>query len=125
LPGSVAPFVTTLLHIVSSGQSLSMGATAAPTTLQSPTANRLLTLQDGVRLTNQDDTLTAAMVAPFKPLVAKTTEVPAVQLAAQLNRTRGIPSNAGLLVSCHGRGGYAIAALSKGTLPYTNSITAV
>ena len=125
LPGSVAPFVTTLLHIVSSGQSLSMGATAAPTTLQPPTANRLLTLQDGVRLTNQDDTLTAAMVAPFKPLVAKTTEVPAVQLAAQLNRTRGIPSNAGLLVSCHGRGGYAIAALNKGTLPYTNSITAV
>lgn len=124
-PGSVASFVTVILHIVSSGQSLSMAATATPTTLQPPTANRLLTLQDGVRLTNQDDTLTPAMVAPFKPLVAKTTEVPAVQLAAQLNRTRGIPSNAGLLVSCHGRGGYAIAALSKGTLPYTNSITAV
>ncbi|HEN8733317.1 TPA: hypothetical protein U8207_001704 [Pseudomonas putida] len=124
-PGSVAGFVTVILHVVSSGQSLSMGATATATTLQPPTANRLLTLQDGVRLSNQDDTLTPAMVAPFKPLVAKSTEVPAVQLAAQLNRTRGIPSNAALLVSCHGRSGYAIAALSKGTLPYTNSITAV
>lgn len=125
LSGSVATFVTTLLHIVSSGQSLSMGATATATTLQPPTANRLLTLQDGARLANQDDTLTAAMVAPFKPLVTKTTELPAVQLSAQLNRIRGIPSIAGLLTSCHGRGGYAISALSKGTLPYTNSITAV
>ena len=125
LPGSVATFVTYLLHIISSGQSLSMGATATATTLQPPTANRLLTLQDGVRLTNQDDTLTSAMVTPFKPLATKTTELPAVQLSAQLNRIRGIPSNAGLLTSCHGRGGYAIAALSKGTLPYTNSITAV
>lgn len=124
-PGSVAGFVTVILHIVSSGQSLSMGATAAATTLQPPTANRLLTLQDGVRLTNQDDTLTAAMVAPFKPMVAKSTEVPAVQLAAQLNRNRGLPSNAALLTSCHGRGGYAISALSKGTLPYANLITAV
>ena len=125
LAGSVATFVTTLLHIVSSGQSLSMGATATAATLQPPAANRLLTLQDGVRLTNQDDTLTAEMVAPFKPLVTKTTELPAVQLSAQLNRYRGIPSNAGLLTSCHGRSGYAIAALGKGTLPYTNSITAV
>ncbi|QLJ16286.1 hypothetical protein H0H12_10315 [Pseudomonas putida] len=125
LPGSVATFVTTILHIVSGGQSLSMGATATTTTLQPPTANRLLTIQDGVRLTNQDDTLTSAMVAPFKPLIAKTNEVPAVQLSAQLNRIRGLPSNAGLLTSCHGRSGYAIAALSKGTLPYTNSITAV
>jgi len=125
LPGSTAPFISTLLHIISSGQSLSIGLTTAATTLQAPTANRIFTLQDGVRLTSQDDTLTAAMVAPFKPMVAKLTEPPVVQLAAQLNRTRGIPSNAGLLVSCHGRSGYAIAALSKGTLPYTNSITAV
>ncbi|MBX6689006.1 hypothetical protein I8746_05265 [Pseudomonas sp. USTB-Z] len=124
-PGSVAGFVTALLHILSSGQSLSMGATATATTLQPPTANRLLTLQDGARLSNQDDTLTAAMVAPFKPLVTKSTELPAVQLSAQLNRIRGIPSNAGLLTSCHGRGGFAIASLSKGTLPYANSITAV
>jgi hypothetical protein len=123
--GSVASFVTILLHIVSSGQSLSMGATATATTLQPPTANRLLTLQDGVRLSNQDDTLTPAMVVPFKALVTKTAELPAVQLSAQLNRTRGIPSNAGLLTSCHGRSGYAIAALSRGSLPYTNSITAV
>lgn len=125
LTGTVAPFVKTLLHIVSSGQSLSMGATAGLTTVQPPTANRLLTLQDGVRLVNQDDTLTAGMVAPFKPLVSKTSEVPLVQLVAQLNRVRALPSDAGVLASCHGRGGFAIAALSKGTLPYANLITAV
>lgn len=123
--GSVATFIHTLLHIVCSGQSLSMGVTSLVATTQPPTANRLFTLKDGVRLTNQDDALTPAMVAPFKPLVAKTTEVPAVQLSAQLNRIRALPSNAGLLTSVHGRGGYSIAALSKGTLPYTNSTTAV
>jgi hypothetical protein len=65
------------------------------------------------------------MVAPFKPLVSKTQEVPIVQLSAQLNRLRGLPSNAGVLASAHGRGGWSIAQLSKGTLPYTNSLVAV
>ena len=74
---------------------------------------------------DQDATLTAAMVAPFKPLVAKTQEVPIVQLAAQLNRTRGLPSNAAILASVHGRGGYRVNQLNKGTLYYANSITAV
>lgn len=123
--GSVAAFVGNLLHIVSSGQSLSMGSASALTTIQAPVANRLLTLQDGVRLANQDDTLTVAMVSPFKPLVSKMQEVPVVQLAAQLNRLRGLPSNAGVLASAHGRGGWSIAQLSKGTLPYINSMTAV
>ena len=124
--GSVADFVTEIIHIVSSGQSLSTGSGSLPvTTLQPPAANRLLTLQDGVRLTDQDSTLTAGMVAPFKPLVSKVTEVPVVQLSAQLNRVRGLPSSAGLLSSNHGRGGFTIAQLSKGTLPYANSITAV
>ncbi|HDS0942745.1 TPA: hypothetical protein QDZ12_006117 [Pseudomonas putida] len=123
--GSVAAFVTTLLHVVSSGQSLAMGTGAGVTTIQPPTANRLLTLQDGVRLTDQDATLTAAMVAPFKPLVAKTQEVPVVQLAAQLNRIRGLPSNAAILASVHGRGGYRVNQLNKGTIYYANSLTAV
>ncbi len=123
--GSVADFVTLILHIVSSGQSLSTGSTTTATTLQPSAANRLLTLQDGVRLTDQDGTLTAGMVVPFKPLVSKATEAPVVQLSAQLNRLRGLPSNAGILSSNHGRGGFTLAQLSKGTLPYTNSITAV
>jgi hypothetical protein len=125
LPGSVAAFITQILHIVSSGQSLSMGSGSTLTTMQPPVANRLLTIQDGVRLANQDDTLTSGMIAPFKALVGKTQEVPVVQMAAQINRLRGIPSNAGVLATAHGRGGWSIAQLSKGTLPYTNSITAV
>lgn len=125
IAGSVAAFVTKLLHIISSGQSLSMGATAAVSTVQPPTANRLLTIQDGVRLTNQDGTLDPGMVAPFKPLVAKTQEVPVVQLCGQLNRIRGIPGDSGVLASCHGRGGMPIASLGKGSLFYANSMTSV
>lgn len=125
LPGSVADFVETIIHIVSSGQSLSMGATSTAVTTQAPTANRLLTFQDGVRLTDQDSTLTAAMVAPFKPMVGKLQETPVVQLSAQLNRLRGLPSNAGLLTSAHGRNAMAIAQLSKGTLFYNNLIAGV
>lgn len=122
--GSTAAFVMMLLHIISSGQSLSMGATAAVVTTQPPTANRLFTIQDGVRLTDQGGTLTAGMVAPFKPLIAKTQEVPLVQLCGQLNRLRGVPSDSAILASCHGRGGLPIASLNKGSLYYSNSITA-
>ena len=125
IAGSIAPFVTRLLHIVGSGQSLSMGSGSVVTTTQPPTANRLLTIQDGVRLTSETGTLTSGMVAPFKPLVAKTTEIPVVQLSAQLNRIRALPSDAGLLTSCHGRGGQTIAQLSKGSVCYSNSIVAV
>lgn len=124
-PGTIAAFVTTLMHVLSSGQSLSIGFISALMTSQPPTANRLLTIQDGVRLTDQDSTLTSAMVAPFKPLVSKTTEPPLVQTVAQLGRIRGLPGNAGVLASVHGRAGYTINQLSKGTKPYTNSITAV
>ena len=125
IAGSVASFITQVLHIISSGQSLAMGSGSAVTTTQPPTANRLFTLKDGVRLANEDATLTADMISPFIPLVAKTQEVPAVQLSAQLNRLRGLPSNAGVVASAHGRGGYSVSQLSKGTLPYTNSIAAV
>lgn len=123
--GSTAPFVTKFQHLVSYGQSLAMGATSAPATTQPPVANRIFTLNAGVRLADQDGTLTAGMVAPFKPMVAVTTETPCVQLAAQLNRIRGIPKDAAMLVSCHGRGGYTIAQLSKGTLYYSNMMTAI
>ena len=124
-PGSVAEFVDLVLHIIFNGQSLQMGYTSNVTTLQPPTANRLLTINDGVRLTNEDDTLLPGMVAPFKPLIAKALETPAVQLSAQLNRTRALPSNAALLTSIHGRGGRGITSLWKGSTYYANSITAV
>ncbi|NQD55593.1 hypothetical protein HP546_09570 [Pseudomonas sp. CM25] len=125
--GTWAEFITTVLHIVGSGQSLAVGTGSPVVTTQPPTANRLFTIKDGVRLSNQDDTLTSDMVAPFIPLVGKAQETPVVQLSAQLNRNRGLPSNAGLLTSCHGRGGYTIAQLSKGspTGRYANSMTAV
>ena len=125
IAGSLAPFVQTLLHIIGYGQSLAMGDTSAVQTTQPPTANRLLTIQSGVMLTDQDTTLTDAMVVPFKPLISVVREVPVVQLSGQLNRLRGIPENAGLLTSAHGRNGRSIAQLSKGTLYYNNLLTAV
>lgn len=125
IPGSVAPFVQTLLHILGYGQSLAMGDTSVVQTTQPPTANRLLTIQSGVMLTDQETTLTDAMVVPFKPLVSVVREVPVVQLSGQLNRLRGVPANAGVLTSAHGRNGRTIAQLSKGSLYYSNLLTAV
>ena len=125
VPGSFAPFITKMWHLLSSGQSLSMGDKTVTTTLQPPAANRLFTLKDGVRLTDQTGTLTADMVAPFKPLTAKVQESPIVQMSAQINRLRGLPSNAGTLTSVHGRNAQTIAQLSKGTVFYSNMMTAV
>ncbi|NQD72911.1 hypothetical protein [Pseudomonas sp. CM27] len=123
--GSVATFVQVLLHILGYGQSLSMGDTSVVQTTQPPTANRLLTIQSGVMLADQETTLTDAMVVPFKPLVSVVREVPVVQMSGQLNRLRGVPANAGLLTSAHGRNGRTIAQLSKGSLYYSNLLTAV
>ena len=123
--GSIATFVRKFYHLISYGQSLAMGSGSAAETLQPQVANRLFTLNAGVRLSNQDGTLTAAMVAPFKPMTAATTETPCVQMAGQLNRIRGLPDDGAMLVSCHGRGGYTIDQLSKGTLCYSNMMTAI
>ena len=125
IAGSVAPFVQVLLHILGYGQSLSMGDTSVVQTTQPPTANRLLTIQSGVMLADQETTLTDAMVVPFRPLVSVVREVPVVQMSGQLNRLRGVPANAGLLTSAHGRNGRTIAQLSKGSLYYSNLLTAV
>jgi hypothetical protein len=125
LEGSIAPFVTKILHILASGQSLAVGGGSVAITMQPPVANRMLTLQSGVRLTNQNDTLTNEMVVPFKPLVSNQMEAPVTQLTAQLGRIRALPDNVGTLSSVHGRTGYPIASLSKGSVYYANSITAV
>jgi hypothetical protein len=125
LEGSIAPFVTKILHILASGQSLSVGGGSVATTTQPPVANRMLTLQSGVRLTNQNDTLSNEMVVPFKPLVSNQMEAPITQITAQLGRIRALPDNVGTLSSVHGRTGYPIASLSKGSIYYTNTITAV
>lgn len=126
LPGAVAPFVRTLLHIIFNGQSLMRGiGSGAPITIQPPAANRLLTLNDGVQLSDETGTLSASMVAPFKPLTARSLESPALQVAANINRYRGLPSDVGLVTSDHSRGAQGIVSLKKGTIPYGNSITAV
>lgn len=123
--GELAAFVKRIIHILSSGQSLSMGDTSQAITLTAPAANRLLTIQSGMLLTNQDATLTGAMVSPFIPMRCAGKEVPAAQMAAQLNANRCVPADAALLTSCHGRNGRQISSLSKGTLYYNNMMTCV
>ena len=124
--GVIAGFVKIIWHLIYNGQSLQCGiGSGTPSTQQAPTANRLLTIKDGVQLSDEKGTLSPDMVAPFQPMAAKTLEPPALQVAAHLNRTRSLPSDVGLLTSMHGRGGQSILALNKGTIPYGNSITAM
>lgn len=125
-PGKLADYIKVIWHIIFNGQSLQCGiGSGTPATSQPPAANRLLTLKDGVQLADETGVLSADMVAPFKPLVAKSLEPPALQVAAHLNRTRALPSDVGLLTSMHGRGGQSILSLNKGTIPYNNSLTAM
>ncbi|CAI8792215.1 sialate O-acetylesterase [Pseudomonas sp. IT-P218] len=124
--GSVASFVNSIIHVISLGQSLSCGINSGtPVTQQPPSANRILTIKDGIQLDDEKGVLSADMVAPFKPMVAKTKEPPIMQMAAEINRARYLPATAGLLVSNHGRGGQGITQLNKGTIPYQNSLTAI
>lgn len=123
--GEIADFVKRIIHILSSGQSLSMGAESVPVTTVPPSANRLLTIQSGMRLLDQNATLTPDMVYPFKPMASVYSETAATQLAAQLNVSRGLPHDAGLLTSCHGRNGRRIDQLEKGTLYYNNLMACV
>lgn len=119
-----APFITTVLHVLATGQSLGMGTASALDTINPQCANVLRTLWNGVRLVDQDGTLLAADCLPLKPLVGNTTETPIVQHVGQLQRIGGIPRSTGIVASLHGRGGYTVAQLSKGTLYYSNAITA-
>lgn len=126
-PGSIAPFVTNIIHIIFLGQSLACGINSgAPVTTQPPSANRVLTLKDGVQLVDEAGVLTSDMVAPFAPLKANVTkEPPCLQAASEVNRSRALPADSGLLISNHGRGGQGIQSLNKGTIPYQNSLTAM
>lgn len=129
LEGSTAAFITKMLHVIFLGQSLACGIGSGSTITTAPmSANRLFTIADGVQLTDEAAVLDPASVLPMVPLKSKVglnKEPPCVQAAAEVNRTRKVPSDAGLLISNHARGAQGILSLNKGTIPYQNSITAI
>ena len=127
LAGSVADFVLRMIHVIFLGQSLACGiGSGAPVTTQAPSANRVLTLKDGVQLVDEAGVLSSDMVAPFAPMAANVSkEPPCLQMAAEVNRSRCLPADAGLLISNHARGAQGINSLNKGTIPYQNSLTAI
>lgn len=129
VPGSVADFVKRMIHVIFLGQSLACGIKAGASVTTAPmSANRVLTLADGVQLTSEAGVLDPSMVLPLTPLMSKpgtNKEPPCVQAAAEVNRTRKVPSDAGLVISNHGRGAQGINSLNKGTIPYNNSLTAI
>ncbi|RUT30843.1 hypothetical protein WG29040_23170 [Pseudomonas sp. PAMC 29040] len=124
--GTIADFVKAIIHVIFLGQSLACGINSGtPVTRQPPSANRVLTIKDGIQLSDEKGVLSSDMVVPFQPMVAKTKEPPCMQAAAEVNRSRCLPANAGLLISNHGRGAQGIQSLNKGTIPYENSLTAI
>lgn len=124
--GSIANFVNAIIHIIFLGQSLACGINSGtPVTLQPPSANRILTIQDGIQLSDETGILPPTAIVPFKAMQAKTKEPPCMQMAFEINRKRGLPANAGLLISNHARGAQGINTLKKGTIPYQNSLTAI
>lgn len=121
-----APFVTRVLHVLGSGQSLSMGYLSEVSSINPQCANRLRTLAGGVDTVDQGSThvLTAAECVPTRPLTANTQEAPLVQHVAHLQRLQAIPHGAGIVASLHGWNARTVLELSKGSVYYGNLITA-
>ena len=118
-PDAGPPFVlqpADVNHVLSTGQSLSVGAVGTPplSTTQPFENLRFVTgvLAGGTGLTS------------LVPLLETNVETMSSGLA-NLVTELGVPAGHRLLVSCHGVGGTAYAGLKKGTTPYTNGLAQV
>lgn len=125
--GKFALYIRRLLHIPSHGQSLSLGVHSQILTTQPPAANRLFTINVGLRQTDslQAQPLAAASVLPLKPMVSVLQEAPHSQFCASLARHRDLPADAGVIGTCHGVGATSIQNLDKGSVSYNNLITTI
>ncbi|WJD63099.1 sialate O-acetylesterase [Pseudomonas kurunegalensis] len=125
--GKFAAYIRRLVHIPSHGQSLSLGVHSQILTTQPPVANRVFTINVGLRQSDslQAQPLAAASVLPLKPMVSVLQEAPHAQFCASLARHRNIPADAGIIGSCHGVGATSIQNLDKGSVSYNNLITTV
>jgi len=125
-PDAWAPFITKIIHLIGSGQSLSMGTNSTPYSHNPHCANRIRTLNVGVETITRGNAfvLTEADCIPTKPLVVEYREVPMIQCAAQIQRNKAIPVGAGIVASMHGWGGRPVAELAKGSQFYANALAA-
>lgn len=121
----VATFVQRLMHILSYGQSLSTGNGSAPVNTLPHCANRLLTIQQGVMGASQATVITRDAVVPLRPLATVYREVPVVAMSINLQDAERLPVDVGVVASVHGQGGQSVAQLERGTVFYSNLITAV
>ncbi|CCW20154.1 hypothetical protein EBBID32_45250 [Sphingobium indicum BiD32] len=115
--------ITTVEHITASGQSLSRGsALSPPVTTGAPDPLRLMMFDQGV---NASDTtaLSAANFDTFASASVTASEPPVLSAGRAFLSDKA--STVGVLVSCHGVGGYRYDQLCKGTVPYANQITAI
>jgi len=122
---SVATFANRILHLLSYGQSLSVGSLTTPANTAPHCANRLLTLQQGVMANSQATAITESSVTPLRPLASVWREAPLVAMSISLQDSNWLPVDVALLSSAHGQGGQTIAQLERGSIFYANILTAV
>jgi len=115
--------ITTIAHILASGQSLSRGsALSLPLTSGAPLPGRLMMFQQGVNA-SAEIALAAGSFTTLASAAVTASEVPAISAGRAFLTDK--PATTGVLVSGHGVGGYSYAQLKKGTVPYANMMLAV
>lgn len=128
---ALASTIDTLIHLISLGQSLSIGQYSSP--VQTSAAfdpGRAVMFSAGIKTTGTaqsggflNEPVSASDVASFVNAVESGTESPMSQSAVEM--LAGEAATTGALLSAHGIGGASYAQLKKGTVPYNNMIVAV
>lgn len=109
-------------HIIASGQSLSRGIPLTPVTIGTPDPGRLMMFSQGVNA-SAITPLTAADFSNLTSASVSVSEVPVLSAGRQYLRDKALAT--GAIVSGHGYSGYSYTQLRKGTIPYSNMITAM
>ena len=99
----------TYLHVLSSGQSLSVGGESSPALSTSQPYNNVMLSPD-----------VQGTAGPFIPLVESGVETPSSAIGNGLRSYDALGRP--VVVSLHGVGGYAYYQLKKGTTPYANGM---
>lgn len=112
--------ITTIEHILASGQSLSRGIPLTPVTIGAPDPGRLMMFSQGVNASGIT-LLTSDDFSNLSSASVSVSEVPVLSAGRQYLSDKALST--GVLVSSHGFGGYRFDQLYKGTILYANMIT--
>lgn len=123
--------ITSVVHLLSHGQSLSVGSFSTPrATSTAPLAGRAQMFSAGLTATgtpqsggNEFEAITDADLASLIAAVPGTNEVPIMQAGVQYLAAR--PVAEGAILSAHGIGGQPYSDLKRGTVPYSNMLAAM